>query len=159
MAETQDEPDRGAHLQLLECTGLFGQLRPKADGAAGSKRCLQNAERQSDNGSFCTNTGALLVGRLGRYLHRACIPSYLGNDGVQPHREEVWFAGGCKRPNQTLVSIGEPEAAVSLDFPVAPMPSRERMSADAACIACVKALNIGGSFDPGVLRQVATSVF
>ena len=60
MAETQDEPDRGAHLQLLECIGLVGQLWPKANGAVCSKGCLQNAERQSDNGSICTNTGVLL---------------------------------------------------------------------------------------------------
>jgi hypothetical protein len=60
MAETQNEPDRAAHLQLLECIGLFGQLWPKADGTASSKWCLQNAERQSDNGSICTNTVVLL---------------------------------------------------------------------------------------------------
>src|ERR1017187_5096377 len=102
MAETKDEPDRGSHLQLLECIGLFGQLWPKADGPASSKWCLQNAERQSDNGSFCTNTGVLLLaGRLSRHLHRTCIPSYLGNNGVQPHSQEVWFAGAHQRSDQT----------------------------------------------------------
>src|SRR5208283_1556881 len=160
MAETQDEPDRGSHLQSLECIGLLSQLRPKVDGAASSKWCLQNAERQSDNGSFCTNTHLLLlVGRLGLHLHPARVPSYLGNDGVQPKSEVVWFAGAHKRSNQTLVSIGETEATMSLDFPVAPMPSRERMSADAACVACVEALDICGSFDPRLTRQVATNVF
>jgi hypothetical protein len=153
MSETQDESDRGAHLQLLEGIGFFGQLWPKADSATGRGGCLQNAKRQSDNGSVRTNTGLLLsVNRLNRHLHRARIPSYFSNHGVQPHSEEIWSAGGRERSNQTLVSLGKTEAAVSLDFPVASMPSRQRMSADAACVTCVEVLDIRGSFDPRVLR-------
>jgi hypothetical protein len=164
MPETQDESDRATHLQLLECIGLFGQLWPKADGAASSKWCLQNPERQSDDGSVGTNTGVLLLfgrsfGRLDRHLHRAWLPGYLGNNGVQPHREEVRFTGGYKRSDQTLASLGNTEATVSLEFLVAPMPSRERMSADPACVTCVEALDICGRFDPRVPRKVATGVF
>jgi hypothetical protein len=96
---------------------------------------------------------------LDLYLHRAWLPSDLGNNGVQPHRKEVRFAGGRKRSNQTLASLGETEAALSLEFMVAPMPSRERMSADAACVTCVEALDICGRFDPRLPRYVATSVF
>jgi hypothetical protein len=157
MPETQDKSERAAHLQLLECIGLFGQLWPKADGTASSKWCPQNAERQSDNGSVGTNTGVLLFfgqsfGQLGRHLHRAWLPSNLGNNRIQPHREEVRFTGGHKRSNQTLASLGETETPLSLEFLVAPMPSRERMSADAACVTCVEALDICGRFDPRLPR-------
>ena len=100
-----------------------------------------------------------LFGRLTRHLHRAGTPRDLGNHGVQPQREPVRLGGSHKCSNQTLISIGETEAAVSLDFPVAAMPSRERMGANAACTACVKALDIRSRFDPRLPRQVATSVF
>src|SRR5208337_3623016 len=102
--------------------------------------------------------GLGLSGRLGRYFDRTWSPSDLGNHGVQPHREEVRFASGRKRCDQAVVSIGETEATVPLDFIVAAMPAPERISADAAYVTGVETLNIGSRFDPGVPRQVATSV-